>query len=59
MVSTEIGDVGLQLVRDGMVEAWHPVSEPVPVRYPSYVVAQLEARTSGKGSWPTCGTLGR
>ena len=54
-----IADVGLRLVQDGMVAAWHPASEPEPTRYASYVVAQDAARTAGNGSWPTCGTLGR
>jgi micrococcal nuclease len=54
-----IDDIGLRLVSDGMVEAWHPGSERAPTRYASYVVAQGAARTDGRGSWPTCGTLGR
>ncbi len=52
-------DVALDLVRAGMVEAWHPPSAPAPTRYPPYAAAQETAEASRAGLWATCPTLGR
>jgi len=52
-------DVGAELVHQGLAEAWYPAGEPVPARYPGYLVTTTTARVTGTGSWGVCGTVGR
>jgi micrococcal nuclease len=52
-------DVGLQLVKEGLVEAWYPSGEPEPERFAAYAEAQSVARQKRTGSWATCTELGR
>lgn len=51
-------DVGAHLVEWGYVSAWYPAGEPRPERADLYEKLQSEAQR-GRGSWSTCGTLGR
>lgn len=52
-------DVALQLVSEGIVEAWYPRGEPRPERFDAYSDAQATAKKARKGSWKTCSSLGR
>jgi micrococcal nuclease len=52
-------DVALQLVSEGLVEAWYPSGEPEPARFPVYADAQDIAGKDRTGSWATCSSLGR
>lgn len=52
-------DVGLLLVEQGLVGAWHPATEPEPTRYASYAAAQQTARAERTGQWDRCTRLGR
>lgn len=52
-------DVGLQLVTEGLVEAWYPSGEPEPARFAAYAQAQHTAQQKRTGSWASCTELGR
>lgn len=52
-------DVGLLLIRAGVVEAWTPHGAAAPTRMSEYLAAQRRAQNAGAGSWRTCGRLGR
>ena len=52
-------DVALQLVSEGLVEAWYPSGEPKPARFTAYADAQEAASKNRAGSWATCSSLGR
>jgi micrococcal nuclease len=52
-------DVALQLVSEGLVEAWYPRGEPEPARFAGYADAQHAASKKRAGSWATCSNLGR
>ncbi|MFZ2426758.1 MAG: thermonuclease family protein [Propioniciclava sp.] len=57
----EVGgrDVGDELIRSGLVEAWWPRSATTPIRGSAYRSAQEAAQSSGAGSWAACPSLGR
>lgn len=52
-------DVGEQLLDEGLVAAWKPASSPAPARWSTYVSADHLAQQSRRGSWATCGSVGR
>jgi micrococcal nuclease len=52
-------DIASRLVSAGYTGAWYPSSEPEPRKFADYHAAAEAAKTQGKGSWATCGTLGR
>lgn len=52
-------DVGAELVRTGMAEAWHPVSMATPSRDAAYRSLAARARAARAGNWATCATQGR
>lgn len=52
-------DIGLQLIEEGLVEAWYPSSEPRPERFGVYSMTERTARQKRTGSWATCPDLGR
>lgn len=52
-------DIALQLVSEGLVEAWYPKGEPRPVRFDTYSGAEATAKHARTGSWRTCPSLGR
>jgi micrococcal nuclease len=58
-VEVEGRDVGAELIRSGLVEAWWPRSAATPTRGPAYRSAQDAAQSSGAGSWAACPSLGR
>ncbi len=52
-------DLGLQLVAEGLAEAWYPSGEPRPERFDAYADAERTARQDRTGSWDSCTSLGR
>lgn len=52
-------DVGAELLRTGMAEAWHPVSMATPSRDAAYRSLAARARAARTGNWATCATQGR
>lgn len=48
------GDVAEQLLRRGLVIAWHPASAPRPSRAHAYESAQATAESTHAGSWSQC-----
>ncbi len=57
----EVGgrDVGAELIRSGLVEAWWPRSAVTPGRGLAYQAAQAAAEAGRVGSWGRCGSIGR
>lgn len=51
---SEAGDVAKQLLRRGIVVAWHPASAARPSRADVYEAAQRTAEQGLTGSWATC-----
>lgn len=54
---SEAGDVAEQLLRHGLVVAWHPASAARPSRADTYEAAQRTAQQGLAGSWATCPEL--
>jgi micrococcal nuclease len=59
VATSDIPDVGLALIEQGLVEAWVPSGEPHPTRWGGYIAAQRTAHDGDVGSWAACRTLGR
>lgn len=52
-------DVALHQLKAGYAAAWHPRSEPQPLRHGKYVDAERAARKARAGAWASCTSLGR
>lgn len=57
--TTSLDDVGLRMIRLGMVESWSPAGSRAPTRRATYDAAEAKAKQSKTGLWSACGMIGR